>query len=72
MKLSDKEVELLVLSLNPLVEMNRECNPERGKQLGFLQEKLEKYYEHQKYLDCIEALEAEDEYLCRLEVQLSK
>ena len=72
MELTLKEVELLVLSLNPLVEMNRECNPARGRELGFLQDKLEKYYEHQKYLDHIEALEAEDEYLCRLEVQLSK
>ena len=72
MELTAREVELLVLSLNPLVEMNRECNPERAKQLGFLQERLEKHYEQQKYLDLIESLEAEDEYLCRLEVQLSK
>jgi hypothetical protein len=44
MKLTAKEVELLVLSLNPLVEMNNECNPARAEQLRLLQEKLEKHY----------------------------
>jgi hypothetical protein len=46
MKLTTKEVELLVLSLNPLVEMNRECNPARAEQLSLLQERLEKYYDN--------------------------
>jgi hypothetical protein len=59
MKLTRREVELLVLSINPLVEMNKECNPERARQLGFLQDKLEKYHEYHGYLDIIEAREVE-------------
>jgi hypothetical protein len=51
MKLSHQEVELLVLSINPLVEINRECNPERHKQLETLQQRLEVWHETTKQLE---------------------
>ena len=47
MELTNDEVKLLVLSINPLIEINRECNPKRALQLILLQEKLEKHYEQQ-------------------------
>jgi hypothetical protein len=51
MKLSHDDVELLVLSINPLVELNRECNPERHKQLEALQQRLEVWHETTKQLE---------------------
>jgi len=65
MKLTAKEVELLVLSLNPLVEINRECNPTRAEQLSLLQEKLEKHYNKTPLRQAIEQAEKQDGWVLR-------
>jgi hypothetical protein len=51
MKLSHQEVELLVLSINPLVEINKECNPKRAVELEALQHRLEIWHETTKQLE---------------------
>ena len=51
MKLNDKEVELLVRTINPVVEYYREVNTKRFEALQALQAKLEKYYDTTQQLE---------------------
>ena len=51
MNLNDKEVELLVRTINPVVEYYREVNTKRFEALQALQTRLELYYDTAQQLE---------------------